>query len=77
MGMIATKKCVRCLKPAVSWSGHLLLQATILERLIDSVMAGWCSKHSHMLSLTPDFANKEGCLGYYGDLYELQHLEND
>jgi len=76
MGMIATKKCVLCLKPATSWSGHLLLQATILDRLIDSVVAGWCNNHSHMPSMTPDFMGKEGCVGYYGDLYGLEHRED-
>jgi len=76
MGMIATKNCILCLKPATSFSGHLLLKATVLDGLIESVMAGWCNKHYQMPSMTPDFAGKEGCVGYYGDLYGIEHKED-
>jgi len=29
-----------------------------------------------MPSMTPDFMGKEGCVGYYGDLYGLEHRED-
>lgn len=34
---VATEKCVRCLKPARIWSGHVLKDG-------EKIIAGWCSK---------------------------------
>ena len=42
--MYKTEKCIACFKPAVTWSGHLLVDDS--ER---KIVAGWCDKHSPAL----------------------------
>lgn len=61
-----TRNCIVCLRPAESWSGHIL-------RGHEIVIAGWCRKHQESHRRV-NLANRIGCMGGYLPAYELTKL---
>lgn len=53
-----TTKCVKCLKPAICWTGHVVAYGG------KKILAGWCKKHEFT-----DIASKDGCFGPWREFY--------
>ena len=59
--MREVKKCIICLKPATSYSGHLV--EFVGQAMNKSITAGFCSKHNKIRN--PNAFGKTGCFGLY------------
>ena len=59
--MEKTKKCIKCLKPAICWGGH------VIDDDKKVILAGFCAKHQD--ERNPNLLRRTGCYGGYHKRY--------
>lgn len=62
-----TEKCIVCLKPAITFTGHVLNGN-------DTVVAGWCKKHTEVNRPADGLLNRVGCYGGWHPEYGIEKI---
>jgi hypothetical protein len=65
-----TENCIICLKPAVSFSGHVM-KGDI------AITAGWCDDHRSKIREVPDLMGRVGCCGGWHSDYGSENTHYD